>query len=333
MKTTKPTVTLERVRCGVCGSGDSTHLFDARDYIYGNNGTFPVARCEGCGVVFLNPRIPPAEIGPFYPQTYYTNQAHHIDSSAWKAQAMALLLRKEYGYPVTVPVGLFGRLAALLLGPVWTRLAWFRHNIAEVPGGSVLDVGCGNGGLLTIYRRLGWKTSGTEVGPDSAALGRQAGHEIFLGELAEAKYTSGNFDVVTLWDALEHIHNPNETMAEVFRVCRPGGHVYVYVPNFGSGYARRYRDKWYMFTAPLHYYHYSSETLGRLLRRVGFDAVDFRYPLGGAGLHPTLCAATGGLLNRLVAYGPLAALLRFADRLMPRGHLLAIARKPGLSSP
>jgi 2-polyprenyl-3-methyl-5-hydroxy-6-metoxy-1,4-benzoquinol methylase len=329
MQSTKSTVPLERVCCGVCGSGAATYQFDAQDYIYGNDGSFPVSRCDSCGVVFMNPRIPPAEIGPFYPKSYYTNQAHRIDTAEWKTQAMALLLRKEYGYPVTIPIGLSGRLAALLAGPVWIHLAWFRHNIANVPGGSVLDVGCGNGTMLTIYRRLGWSTSGTEVSPDSAAIARQSGHDVFLGELTEAKYPSGNFDAVTLWDALEHIHNPAETMAEAFRVCRPGGHVYVYVPNFGSEYARRYRDKWYMFTAPLHYYHYSSETLGRLLRQVGFETVDFKYPLGGVGIHPTLSAATDGLLNKLLRSGPLSMLLRFADRLMPRGHLLAVARKPG----
>ena len=329
MQITSPTSTLERVNCGVCGSDKSTHLFEARDHIYGNEGSWPVAQCDGCGVVFMNPRIPPSLIGPFYPKSYYTNQAKENATSKWKAQARAILLRKKFGYPVTIPIGLIGRLAALLIGPVWSRLAWFQHNIGFVSNGIVLDAGCGNGGVLSIYRNLGWRTFGNEIGPESAALARKAGHDIFVGELQEARYAADSFDAVTLWDALEHIHNPAETMAEVFRVCRSGGQVYVYVPNFGSAYARRYRDKWFMFTAPLHYYHYTAETLTALLQRSGFNVLEMKYPLGAVGLLPTLTAnARAGSSWTLLTLRLAGFVLRAIERLLPRGHLLAIARKP-----
>src|SRR5689334_1264963 len=67
---TKP---LETVPCGVCGATEKEQLFMSRDYCYGNQGEWPVSRCAGCGVVYMNPRISPREIGDYYPQTYYTN--------------------------------------------------------------------------------------------------------------------------------------------------------------------------------------------------------------------------------------------------------------------
>jgi 2-polyprenyl-3-methyl-5-hydroxy-6-metoxy-1,4-benzoquinol methylase len=320
---------LENKPCGVCGSSQSTHLFEARDYIYGNAGSWPVAQCANCGVVFMNPRIPPAAIGPFYPKTYYTNSGETRVNDSFRDRLKYYLIRRCYGYPPVGQTSILIRIIGTLLRPLASRMGTFQHNIRHVPGGRVLDVGCGNGWCLDTYKRLGWQTYGTEMGPDSAKLAQEAGHNVFLGELKDARYPDNSFDVLTLWDALEHIHNPAETIAELNRVCRPGGWIYIYVPNYGSGYARRFRDRWFMFTAPLHYYHYTAESLTLLLNKEGFNQVEMHFPLGGAGFKPTLAAATLGqpIRHALVTRGPLAYLLKLADRLMPDGHLLAIARK------
>jgi len=321
--------TLETVACGICGSQRFSHLFNACDYIYGNHGRWPVARCGDCGVVFMNPRIPPAEIGPFYPTSYYTNQPSDVSRQSWKKSLKAAALQRYYGYPPAEKLGLVPGLVGFAVGLLVSRTPGFQHNIHYVPHGRVLDVGCGNGTCLTRYKQLGWETFGTEIGSDSASFARAAGHDIFLGELKVAHYPDAYFDAVTLWDALEHIPNPGETMAEVYRVCRPGGRAYVYVPNYGSWYARRYRDKWFMFTAPLHYYHYTAQTLTRLLSGAAFRDVQIRYPLGDAGFLPTLSAASLATprLHSIITSRAGARLLKLADRMMPWGHLLAIASK------
>ena len=276
--------------------------------------------------MLMNPRIPPDKIGPFYPTTYYTNKPVHVSPKQWKRSIKAVVLQRYYGYPPANQFRHIHRLLGYLAGIVVSRAAGFQHNIHCVPGGRVLDVGCGNGACLSRYKALGWQTFGTEVGPESASLARAAGHDIFLGELHDAHYPDGFFDAVTLWDALEHIPNPRETMAEVNRICRPGGRVYVYVPNYGSWYARRFHDKWFMFTAPLHYYHYTSQTLTLLLTKSGFHNVQILYPLGGAGIAPTISAATlrFSILHSVAVNFFFGGLLRAADPFMPRGHLLAI---------
>src|SRR4051812_27866492 len=63
---------LESVACGICDSSRYEFLFSSKDYIYGNSGSWPVARCLDCGVVYMNPRIPPVQIGDYYPKNYYT---------------------------------------------------------------------------------------------------------------------------------------------------------------------------------------------------------------------------------------------------------------------
>jgi SAM-dependent methyltransferase len=326
-------ITLETVDCGICGSKRFIRLFNACDYIYGNQGNWPVAQCADCGVVFMNPRIPPVRIGPFYPTAYYTNRPVE-ESQSWRKRIRTAVLPRYYGYPPVNSRGVLISLVASVAGVIISRTAGFRRNIHYVPKGRVLDVGCGNGSWLTIYKNLGWETFGTEIGSESASIARASGHDIFLGDLRDAHYPDGSFDAVTLWDALEHIPNPAETMVEVYRVCRPGGRVYVYVPNFASWYARHFQDKWYMFTAPLHYYHYTPQTLTRLLNGVGFCNVHIQYPLGDAGFAATISAATLSfpILHSMVVNFFCAASFRLADRLMPRGHLLAIAPKSTLIS-
>lgn len=319
-------LTLETVNCGICGSTRFRQLFSACDYIYGNHGSWPVAQCEDCGVVFMNPRIPPAKIGQFYPTTYYTNKPNDISGIKLKDNLKTLAMSGFYGYPSSKKLNIASKFVASMVG------RFIKRNIHYIPQGRVLDVGCGNGTCLTTYKKLGWETFGTEVASDSAALARASGHEIFLGELKDAHYSNADFDAVTLWDSLEHIPNPSETMAEVYRVCRPGGRVYVYVPNYGSWYARHFHDKWFMFTAPLHYYHYTAQTLTRLLNDAGFNNIEIRYPLGDAGFMPTLSAATleHSIIHSLVVNFPVADLLKLADRVMPRGHLLAVARRENI---
>ena len=212
---------LETVECGVCGSSHFTDLFLSRDYIYGNAGVWPVAQCSDCGVVYMNPRIPPAEIGAYYPQTYYTHGVQRRNPESLRERVKFSLIRQYYGYPPSSDAT--ASFFATLLRPVISRTSSFRHNIHYVKDGRVLDVGCGSGWCLNNYQQLGWETHGTELDPESATIAGEAGHQVFLGELPSAHYPDNHFDAVTFWDALEHIHNPAEIIREAFRVCRPGG--------------------------------------------------------------------------------------------------------------
>lgn len=320
---------LEDKSCGVCLSSDFTHLFNARDYIYGNRGIWPVAKCRSCGVVFLNPRVPPEEIGQFYPKTYYTNQLADTDENSFRNTLKHYLVEKHYKYPRGRKVSFFHKVLGVILLPIVQRTAYFQHNIEFVPGGRVLDIGCGNGYWLGVYKRLGWQTHGTEVGVDCANLAKKQGHNIFIGELTNARYPEKHFDAVTLWDALEHIHNPAEIISEISRISKNDSTVYIYVPNYNSVYARYFRDKWFMFTAPLHYYHYTAETLRLLLKANGFPKTQIHYPLGGVGITETFftVASTKWYLRKIVASKLLRRILQSIDRALPRGHLLVIARR------
>jgi 2-polyprenyl-3-methyl-5-hydroxy-6-metoxy-1,4-benzoquinol methylase len=325
---------LEDVPCGACGSLNSRQLFKAKDFLYGNAGSWPVAQCESCQVVFLNPRIPPNEIGPYYPKTYYTNafernsQLAHVRRT-WRQKLKSALLAAEFGYPLPADVAPLDVLISGILGRAWAGSASFSRNIRYKPGGRVMDVGCGSGAMLDRFAALGWQTYGTEVSEESAKVAKAGGHHISMGALTDLRFAAESFDVVTLWDTLEHIHNPLEIMTEACRLCKTGGEIYVYVPNFGSLYASLLRDHWFMFTAPLHYYHYTSKTLRRLAVRAGFNIVSIEFPYGDAGIGsstlPHIEKSISSVANSLMLSGVIGAV----DKIAPNGHLLLRGVKRG----
>ena len=322
---------LETVACGICGCREFHHLFTARDYIYGNKGEWPVAQCANCGVVLMNPRIPPAEIGAFYPKSYYTNSTSGVEvqGTSLKRGLKDSVLKHYYGYKFSNPQPLVNAILGRLILPFTKRWTGTRKYPQPIDGGVILDVGCGNGHMLTEYKRLNWKTYGSEVGDESAKLAQEAGHQVFVGELLDANYPNNFFDVVTLWDSLEHIHNPLESLSDIYRIIKPNGKIYISVPNYGSWYARLFKDQWFMFTAPLHYYHYTDKTLSNLLAKSGFKDVSIEHPLGDTGFAQTIATVVAGrkLLKSIVQSRLINFLLKVLNFLMPKGHLLAVATK------
>lgn len=321
---------LNSVPCGACGESTSKWLFDAGDYIYGNPGQWPYARCNSCGVVFMNPRISPNEIGQFYPKTYYTNELAGSSSKkpTFRNKVKQVLLSTRLGYPQVPPNGI-PKAVANVLGPVLMKTPPMRRQIHWVENGRVLDVGCGNGDVLDQYRALGWRTTGVEPGPESAQLARERGHSVITGLVEEIGLPSESFDAITLWDALEHIPNPAAVLSELYRLLAPQGKIYIHVPNYGSIYARLWQDRWFMFTAPLHYFHYSKATLKSLLERTGFSEIDISTGLGEVGWRQSLLsgAPENSLRRRLLSCSVVNRISNSVEQGLPDGHLTAVARK------
>jgi SAM-dependent methyltransferase len=136
--------------------------------------------------------------------------------------------------------------------------------------GLLLDVGCGAGTFMQGARRAGWDAVGVEVSATAAEHNRAEGFEVFNGELADARYPEGRFDVVVLSEVLEHVAEPREMLAEVLRVMRPGGLLWATTPN-GRGFsARALGLKWSAVSPPEHLHLFSRGAVESLLDEVGF---------------------------------------------------------------
>ena len=153
--------------------------------------------------------------------------------------------------------------------------------------GRLLDLGCSYGAFLDLACDHGWRPSGVELSGKACAYARQErGLTIFHGTLEEARFAEGAFEVVTLWDVIEHLEKPLDTVREIHRVLAPGGVMVLFTINQRSlinevGHLV-YRATLGTWTRPLtllydihHNFFFDAVTMEGMLRRGGFENCDF----------------------------------------------------------
>ncbi len=112
----------------------------------------------------------------------------------------------------------------------------------------LLEVGCADGLFLCAARERGWRVSGVDVLPAIAQMAREErGLDVHTGELFDAGFPDGEFDVVYMNEVIEHIVEPLELLKEIHRVLRPGGLALLRTGNARSWSARLRRGSWYYY--------------------------------------------------------------------------------------
>ncbi|HET9494043.1 MAG TPA: class I SAM-dependent methyltransferase, partial [Chloroflexia bacterium] len=134
----------------------------------------------------------------------------------------------------------------------------------------LLDVGCATGEFMLVARANGWETYGVEPGAPAEVARQITGCEVHAGTLDTAPYPDASFDVVTLWDVIEHVPSPTEYMASVARLVRPGGVIGITTPNIRSVSYWALGPRWSAVGPNSHIYYFTPDTLKRLLEKSGF---------------------------------------------------------------
>ncbi len=148
--------------------------------------------------------------------------------------------------------------------------------IAALPPGRILDVGCGPGFLLSAVGE-GWERHGVEVSALAAEHARAYG-QIHNGLLADAAYPDGYFDVVVLHHVIEHVADPSALLRGIRRVLAEDGLLILATPNFDSGCARRFAEKYRLLHDRTHITLFSDDSMRRFLRDHGFRIARSDYP-------------------------------------------------------
>jgi SAM-dependent methyltransferase len=240
--------------CPVCGSEAIGRLLVAEDFHYGIAGSYAADKCRDCDLVFLNPMPTTADLAALYPTDYYSYQTPTLPAGP------KVVLRRVLGMERNTLVPEFAR------------------------PGVMLDLGCGAGHYLLKMRAAGWTVFGSELSQAAADAGRSAGLDIRGGELMDAGFEDEKFDFVRLNHSFEHMYNPFEVLAEIRRILKPEGKLFIGVPNVSGFWARLFGKYWWNFGAPVHTFNYSPKNLKILLEKAGFGVERVRYYSDYSGL-------------------------------------------------
>lgn len=278
-----------QVACLVCGADEAAPFMEMRDRLLGLDGHFHLVRCQRCGLIYQSPQLTWAELSRYYPPEYHPFlPAIEDESLPWRRWD-----RRR---------GVDRRCRAVIAR-------------AGARAGKVLDVGCATGIFLDGMRRWGWETLGVEPNPVASAYARERlGLEVITAELETAGLSEAAFDVVTLWDVLEHVPNPRQTLAEVARVLRPGGLLVLSLPNVESVEARLFGRYWAGWDQPRHLALFPRPVLIRLLDEIGFTGTEIT---AFTGHHGTLVLSLDFWLGEKVPQPRLRAFLAGLARSWP----------------
>jgi SAM-dependent methyltransferase len=188
--------------------------------------------------------------------------------------------------------------------------------------GRLLDIGAGRGELLRAARIAGWEVEGIEPSSRFAEVAADySGAPIRSEPVERCGFPDGAFDCVILSAVLEHLYNPDETMREISRILRPGGVVFLDVPNehglyfkIGNFYQKLRGRDWVVNTAPtfspFHIFGFGPRSLKTLLAKHGLEPRWWRvYP--GRAMVPSRSGIAGKL--ETVAANAVTALSRLGS--------------------
>jgi SAM-dependent methyltransferase len=269
---------LEHVPCNHCG----------HEVTHGVRNVSRLVRCVNCGLIFVNPRPPFEELARQYEGSYFNcpepTFGGYEDYEADREDIVLTFRRRM-------------QLIRPLLGTAAPRL---------------LDVGCATGIFLEVAREAGWQTEGLDISTYALERAKQKGFEVHTGTLVGAGLPAGRYDLITMWDLIEHVPDPAAVLAECHRLLRPGGVVALSTPDAGSLPARFLGGRWLGFRSiDEHLYFFSHSTMGAMLEKAGFEVRRF--------VQVGKVLALPRLIERMRFYTRVGALLlRAVDRVVPK---------------
>ena len=140
----------------------------------------------------------------------------------------------------------------------------------------ILDIGSGHGFFLETAKKRGWEVYGSDYAAGCVNVCKEKGIEMHSGTMTPDAYHPEMFDVITSFEVLEHVYNPNEELGYLNSFLRKGGIMYVTTPNFNSVLRYRLGEQYDVINYPEHLTYFTHKTLIKAFEAKGFEKLNVR---------------------------------------------------------
>jgi len=236
--------------CDICGNlsyeivypaSIKRSIYDSDFSVFGELGEYSqIVKCSSCELVYSNPRDSNEMLHEKYHNLSVSNYLQEEVSRKKTAQKDASIVMKYM----------------------------------SEGNKRILDIGCSSGIFLSSLPPI-LKGYGVEPGLQGGGIAKNliGSEKVHIGTLESAPFRPNTFDVITMWDVIEHLDSPKKTLADVRTLLKPDGFLFILTPNFESLASKIMGNKWPNLIRQ-HLYYYTPKTLIKLLEISGFDTID-----------------------------------------------------------
>lgn len=233
--------------CPVCKNKIIKHKFSCNDYLV-TNEKFGIYECNDCGVMFTNPRPTENEIIKYYKSDDYvvhTEKKTNIINSLFLI-VREISIRKKYK-------------------------VINRYNANN----RILDIGCGTGNFLAFCKSKGMETTGIEPSEIARNIAKEKYKLNNVYSPENINFLPRNYyGIITLWHVLEHIHNIDDYLKNIYSLLIEEGILLIALPNPESYDARYYSNYWAAYDVPRHLYHFKKDVILKIIEKYNFKIIN-----------------------------------------------------------
>jgi len=286
--------------CYACGSHDHRHLFSRNGY--------HLVECASCDLAFL--ANPPSE--QEVAALYTDDVDYHAGLAEMDSETVAIMRRTARQH-----------------------LKYLLKSVPDPRGKRLLDVGCSSGLFLDEARQAGFAVQGAELSPKTGGVARdQLGLDVHIGDWRDAGYDDASFDVITLFDVIEHLPDPQAELTALRRLLKPGGILLQSTPDIDGLFPQlshrlaKRLDYWPHPEPPHHLFQFSTTTLTRLTENAGYQV--FRADQTRIWLDYSFGTPREWRISpKLLAYAMVFAPIAYVAPWVGKGDCLYLASRPG----
>lgn len=219
-------------KCDICQDKRIYYLFSKDKYEY--------FICNNCKVTFIAPK-------PNYPHVYINNLSKYNSLKTEKAY----FLKKDV-------------LTTRAINSV-TILSQYKTT------GHLLDIGCSYGFYLKIFKEFGYITEGIDISKKAVNYAlKKYNLRVYKKDFRTFRFSKKRYDIITLFDILEHLPNPRKTLSKINKLLKKNGIIIIQTPNIRSIIAKITGVNWFWLVTPQHIFLYSIKSLIILLESEKF---------------------------------------------------------------